>query len=187
MNFNEILGEMIVNTSLVELVQYYDKRKVILDEPQERDSVVEILGVPSDSIVIKADNFPVPDRFFAGTKSETKRADYIIISQHKESFYSLFIEMKRGKKTEKHIVNQLRGALCLYKYIEEIGKTFWGDPNFLHGHSLRFISLCKTSITKKPTRPGRSSRANGWHDTPENMLKISGSRVIRFENLISRP
>lgn len=187
MSFNEILGEMIVNTSLVESVQYYEKRKVILFEPQVSDSVVEILGIPSDSIVIKADNFPVPDRFFAGTKSERKRADYIIITQYKESFYSLFIEMKRGKKEEDYIINQLKGALCLYKYIQAIGNIFWEDPNFLRDHSLRFISLSKTSLSKKTTRPGRSSRANGWHDTPENMLKISGSRVIRFENLLSRP
>jgi hypothetical protein len=185
--FNDILKKMIVDNSLIELVQYYDKWKVRLIEPQEEDSMVEIFGIPKDTIVIKADNFPVPNRFFIGEKSELKRADYIIISQHGDSFYTLIIEMKRGTKQELHIISQLKGAFCLYKYIEEIGKKFWEEPDFLEGHNLRFISFSKTSISKKPSRPNRSTKANNCHDTPENMLKISGSNIIRFEHLLSKP
>ncbi len=187
MAFNDILKKMIVANSLIELVQYYDKWKVRLDEPQEADSMVEILGIPKDSIVIKADNFPVPNRFFIGEKSELKRADYIIISQHGDYFYTLIIEMKRGKKEEYHIINQLKGALCLYKYIEEIGKVFWGEIDFLVDHNLRFVSISKTSISKRSSRGSKKSNALYYHDTPETMLKISGSRILRFENLISKP
>lgn len=187
MAFNDILKKMIVDNSLIELVQYYDKWKVRLDEPQEADSMVEILGIPKDTIVIKADNFPVPNRFFIGEKSELKRADYIIISQHGDSFYTLIIEMKRGKKEEDHIINQLKGALCLYKYIQEIGRIFWDKSDFLEGHNLRFISFCKTSISKKRSRGSRICMAEIYHDTPQKMLKISGSNSLRFEDLISKP
>lgn len=187
MAFYDILKEMIVDSSLIELVQNYDKWKVRLVETNADDSVVEILGIPANSVVIKADDFPVPRYFFNDQKSELKRADYIIVALHNDHFYSLFIEMKRGKKQESHIMSQLKGALCLYRYIEEIGKIFWEKPDFLAAHNLRFISISKTSIPKKPTRGNKFSLADIYHDTPQNMLKISGSRTLRFEELISKP
>lgn len=184
---HKILKEMIVDSSLINLVKNYDKWKVRLVETNTDDSAVEIFGIPQNTIVIKADNFPVPRNFFGDQKSELKRADYIIIAEYNNQFYSLFIEMKRGKKLEHHILSQLRGALCLYKYIEEIGKVFWGEFDFLVDHNLRFVSISKTSISKRSSRGSKKSNALYYHDTPETMLKISGSRILRFENLISKP
>lgn len=187
MAFSDILKEMIVDSSVIALDANYQKWKVKLVEPQCEDSVVEIIGMPEGTIVIKADDFPVPVGFFNGHKSELKRADYIIVTQYKDDFYTLIIEMKRGKKDESHIISQLRGGLCLYRYLQEIGKTFWEDTEFLKPNKLRFISLSKTSISKRTSRPKAMSFAECYHDTPEKMLKVTNSTTLRFENLISKP
>ncbi len=172
---------------IVDLTQNYDKWKVVLAEPQERDSAVEVFNVPAESIVIRADSFPVPKEFFRGNKSELKRADYIIITQYRGKLYSLFIEMKRGSKSEKSIVNQLKGALCLYEYVKEVGRVFWEESNFLEEHNKLFISLSKTSISKKPTRGQKNSKTDKYHDTPENLLKLSGYKRLQFKSLIYKP
>ncbi len=187
MAFNDILIKMISKSSLIDLDPNYDNWKVKLVEPQCQDSVVEIRGLPEGSIIIKADDFPVPNRFFNNTKSELKRADYIIVTQYNNQLYTLIIEMKRDKEGESHVINQLRGGLCLFKYIKQIGKTFWDDPEFLKSNKFRFVSLSRTSISKRSSRPKATSLADSYHDTPEKMLKISGSTNLRFENLIFKP
>ncbi len=97
---------------------------------------VVIKGLPEEgsAIVLKIDNFPAPSKIFKGSKGECKRADFVIITNSGNKKIIVFIEMKAKSKstTEKlqHIVEQLKGAQCVIKYIEEIGKLFW-DDNFL--------------------------------------------------------
>ena len=121
---------------------------------------------------------------FKGSKGECKRADFVIIANYNGKRVVLFIEMKNKSTTKKkaYIVNQLRGAQCAIKYIEEIGKLFW-NPNFLNDFEYRFIALMDININKRETK---NSSAQEIHDTPETMLKIKAPRNLQFNQLIGK-
>jgi hypothetical protein len=180
-----ILKEMIKDTATVPLKDdQHGKKQVILEEPPPADYSVTIYGMPDDdqTIIIKADAFPAPQDIFANSKSECKRADFVIISDTGSKKVIVYIEMKAGKgHTEKEIIHQLNGAKCLIAYCREIGQSFWNHNNFLKDYEYRFVSIRKISISKKPTRlPSRTI----VHDRPDQMLKITSPKGLQFNKII---
>jgi len=181
-----ILKELIKKSATLNLDRSHQngKRKVTLSEPQHANASVIIDGLPTDTIVIKADAFTSPTSIFKGEKSECKRADFIIISAIDDQKTIICLEMKAGHGGEEHeIVNQLRGAQCLIAYIREIGRIFWNAPDFLDRYALRFVSVKKISVVKRTIRP-QKMQSPSVHDRPDRMLKISGEQNIQFNRLI---
>src|SRR5690554_1043540 len=117
-----ILNQMIKKEALLELTKNYEKFTAVLTEPKDKDSRVEIRGVPENTIVIKLDSFPDTRTLFNGSRGECKRADYIIISDYNGKKRILFIEMKKTKAQEKDLVKQLKGAACVISYCKEVAK-----------------------------------------------------------------
>ena len=165
----------------------YDKKSVTLREPgdsQNSGYSVQIKGVPKDTVVIKADDFPPPNKIFKCEEGECKRADFVIITNTDQANWILYIEMTNGTKSEKEIIQQLKGAQCFISYCQEIGRTFWRQPDFLRvNYRNRFISIKKIGLNKRPTTPRPQ---NGLNDSPENMLKISGEENLHFAKLVLR-
>jgi len=174
----EILTQMIKITALVALDGSTGQPRVLLREAQANDSSASISLLPSDAVVIKVDAFRSPDDVFCGTKGECKRSDYVIISEKKKCV--VHIELKREKGTWNQIVNQLIGSHCFVKYCQEIGRDYWGSPNFLSGYRHRFISIAHTSVSKKKTRITRSSET---HDTPAEAMRIDWPKDIQYNML----
>jgi len=174
----DILSQLIMPDAQIQLEDEYGKKIVKLIEPDAPTSEVIIRNLPRDSVVIKADKFPALRQFFIGDKGERKRADYIIISAEKKVI--IFIEIKLGSKNWGHVLNQLKGAACLLKYCQEIGKRFWNEEMFLEGYSYRFVSIRKTSINK-----GRSHKYNRAevHDTPEKAMQLTSPHHLQFNKL----
>lgn len=175
-----ILHEMIKDAARVPLVDNYGKRCVKLEEPQCPDSSVTIFGMPDNAVVIKADTFRSPDSVFKGTQGECKRADFVILADVGKKKVILYIEMKATKKSEKEIIQQLKGSQCFVAYCREIGQSFWNVRNFLDGYEPRFISIGHTNIPKRSTR---ITRQTGVHDHPDRMLKIDWSHHPQFNHL----
>ena len=176
----QILQKLLKGDMLIPLASSYDKYKVTLAEPQCADSFVEISGIPQNTLVLKVDQFPAPSNLFKGNKGECKRADYAIISDYNGKKRTLFIELKKTKSDKKNIIQQLKGAVCVLKYYQEIGKQFWDEPDFLYDFEFRFISFGHTAIRKRRTRIDKS---NASHNIPENMMKIDWPANIRFNHL----
>lgn len=195
-----IMKEMIKETATVPLENNNNKKKVILKETatvplegnnnkkkvikikKEQEYSVTIHGMPNDDevIIIKADTFSSPDKFFQGNNGECKRADFVIIANTQKQKVILCIEMKAGKGgLEKEIIQQLKGAQCFVAYCREIGQLFWNNRNFLKGYEYRFISIKDISVSKKPSRT-----KTAIHDCPERMLKISSPKYLEFQHLI---
>ncbi|NCA76183.1 MAG: hypothetical protein EOM90_07600 [Alphaproteobacteria bacterium] len=179
----DILKELIKDDSIVPLHICKDANKgtIELIEPDCPTSKVTIYGVPPESIVIKVDNFRSPNSIFAGTKSECKRADYVIILDCARKKRILYIEMKKTKDSERHIIAQLKGAVCFIDYCKSIAYLFWGERNFLNGFEPRFVSFAHTGIPKKPTRVICDHPV---HDTPERMKKIHSPNKPQFNHII---
>ncbi|MBW7874176.1 MAG: hypothetical protein H3C46_12145 [Ignavibacteria bacterium] len=177
---------MIKSNAIVEPTPYKEKWKLVLNEPNEKDSTVEISNIPKETIAVRTDLFPAPKDFFSGEIGELKRADYVIIFNLNEKWYSVFVEMKRGKKDSSLLVKQLKGALCVYRYIEEVGKSFQGEPDFLKGSKLRFLAFLNTGLNKKTTRPEKSSKGKGYPETPEKFLKVTGGKYHVLDRLIGK-
>mgnify|MGYP007058257523 FL=1 len=175
----EILSELILESALIPHENEYGKPVIKLQEAGVKGSVSCIRNIPSDSIVIKADEFPAPKTFFKGDKGECKRADFIIISEEKKVI--LYVELKAGAKDASHIVKQLKGASCVISYCKEIGKQFWSEARFLDGYAHRYIGMVNLSISKKPSR----HKSAPLHDSPESFLKISSPRNLQFNQLAS--
>lgn len=173
----DILSNLILESVLIPHESEYGKPVIKLQEVGVKDSFSYIRGIPSDAIVIKADEFPAPKSFFRGDKGECKRADFIIISEEKKVI--LYIELKAGDKDAKHIIKQLKGAKCVISYCKEIVKQFWNESTFLDDYSHRYVGMVNLSINKKPSRQS----AIPLHDSPEKFLKISSPHNLRFKQL----
>ncbi len=175
-----ILHEMIKEEAKVALENDNGKFFVVLEEPQQPDCSVRIHNMPAldEVIVIKADAFKAPNTIFTGTKSECKRADFVIVADTGNKKIILCIEMKINKGEK--IIEQLKGAQCFVAYCREIGRLFWKEQHFLEGYKYRFISICQINIPKKRTRPQELS---GFGDSPEQMLKITSPNYIQFNQL----
>lgn len=173
----KILSELILHSALVPHENEYGKPVIKLQEAGIKDSVSFIRNIPSDVIVIKADEFPASKTFFKGDKGECKRADFIIISEEKKVI--LYVELKSGAKDSSHIVKQLRGASCLISYCKEIGRQFWKKSTFLDGYAHRYVGMVNLSISKRPSR----HKSAPLHDSPESFLKISSPHYLQFNEL----
>ncbi|MEL4897349.1 hypothetical protein [Crocosphaera sp. Alani8] len=177
-----ILDEMIEDEARIKLIDNYGKKQVILPEPQG-DYEIIIRNISKNTIVINADKFEAPKTIFQGKKGECKRADYIIIYHKNKRKFIVIIEMKAGKADNREVIQQLKGAECFVYYCQKIGKSFWGESNFLNGYKYRFISVKNIKLNKMPTREKKQPKI---HDTPENMLKISGKKPLEFNKLIGK-
>ena len=150
-------------------------------EDETSGTIVEVKGLPRDSIVIRAEDFKNPLAIFNGSKGERKRADFVIVSSEDRKKLIVCIETKaRKSKAEVHIKAQLKGALCFMGYCRCIGRVFWGSDAFLDGYEYRFVSIGHTNVHKRNKHPSRSSK---WHSNPENFLKVRG-KFHHFSNLI---
>lgn len=173
----EILAELIIESAQVPHENEYGKPVIKLEETGVKDSVSFIRNIPSDALVIKADEFPAPKTFFRGDKGECKRADFIIISEEKKVI--LYVELKAGAKDRGYIIKQLKGASCVVSYCKEIGKHFWHESAFLNGYAHRYICMVNLSVSKKPSR----HKSSPLHDSPESFLKVSSPHHLQFKEL----
>jgi len=179
-----IFKQMIKSTATVSLEGYESKKKVILTEPPPANYCVTIYGMPEEDqvIVIKTDCFTAPKAIFADSKCECKRADFVIFAETDAVKVIIYIEMKAGKGgSEGEIIQQLKGAQCFIGYCREIGQAFWDHQTFLKDYEYRFVSIREISISKRRTRPLKST---DLHDRPDKMLKITSSKGLQFRHLI---
>jgi len=184
-----ILKAMLKDLAIVPLVEHpYDANKKQLKLTELNSPVkysVTIDGIQDDNtvIAIKADELPLSNAMFNGTKGECKRADFILVINDGKRKFILFIELKSKKTTvssPQHIIQQLKGAKCIIRYCREIGIEFWGEQNFLDGYEERYIFITDISIPKRETRYKNSPT----HDRPDRMLKISSPNHLQINQLI---
>lgn len=182
----DVLRALIKEGALTPLEETnYDGKSVTLREPgysKNSGYSVQIKGVPEDTVVIKADDFPPPDQIFRCEAGECKRADFVMITNTDQANWILYIEMTSGRKSTKEIIQQLKGAQCFVSYCQEIGRAFWQQPDFLQGnYQNRFINIQKIGLNKLPTAPELQHDLN---DRPERMLKIPGKDNLHFNKLV---
>jgi len=177
----DILSELIREDAIISLKNHYDgKWMVELEEPSVQDSKVKINNLPADAIVIRLNVFTAFSAMFRSRKGECKCADFVIISPEKKCI--LYIEMKRTKDKWYSIVQQLTGAMCFVEYCGVIGREFWLERSFLTNYKKRFISIGRTSMPKKPTRPKQVVVGNSC-ETPSTAMKINGLGSLQFKRL----
>ena len=180
MNDIQILQEMLSRDSKVPLQRAHDKSSVELKD-EVSGGTATIIGMPQDSIVIRAEDFENPLTIFDGSKGECKRADFVIVSSEDTKKWIVCIETKtRKSKAEAHIKAQLKGAQCFISYCRCIGRVFWESSAFLDGYEYRFVSIGHTNVHKRNMQPSRPST---WHSSPENFLKVRG-KLHHFSKLI---
>ncbi len=184
MNDIGILREMLVcnNDVQVPLHQGQGKSPSVELIDKQANTTVKITGLPDDSIVIGAETFETPVYVFKGSKGERKRADFVIVSNdEKEGRWIICIEIQGGKrKTEGHVKAQLKGALCVVKYCQCIGKEFWEEKDFLNDYNYRFVSMEHTSASKKGIR-GQNYNSSG--NSPDTFWRFRGP-YHRFSKLM---
>lgn len=177
-----ILCDMIHCNAKIQLQTEYNKHFVVLEEEKSPDSTVTIAGLPSDTIVINLDDNISNDRIFNGSRGECKRADYLIIAEAQNKKRILIIEMKTSKDKPKNVINQLKGASCCVRYLQEVGKKFWNQDEFLNDYELRYIYLNHTS--KKPSVRKRRVRNNqDVGDQPETAVEISWATRLDYNKI----
>ena len=185
MNDIEILREMLVCNDDVQVPLHPGQggpSSVELEDIQA-NTTVKITGLPDDSIVIRAESFKAPCCFFKGSQGERRRADFVIVSDNgNRKRWIICIEVQKGapkNKERSRVIAQLKGAACVVKYCQCIGKEFWKENDFLNDYEFRFISMVHTNMDKRPTQYKMPKSSGG---SPENFLRIPG-RSHRFGKL----
>ena len=164
MNDIEILQEMLVPDAQVPLQQGQGKSSVQLKDEQA-GTIVEIKGLPRDSIVIRAEAFEDSLKLFEGSKGERRRADFVIISIDSRKWIICIETQKSNYKSPKEVIEQLKGALCFVSYCRCIGREFWLEKEFLDDYHYRFVSMVDIDTNKEtkkrdPIRPAFSPKGN---------------------------
>ncbi|MCY4225355.1 MAG: hypothetical protein OXF06_11030 [Bacteroidetes bacterium] len=183
----DIFRKMIVEKALV-TVQKNNQNKnylVLKEDASSPQYSVRILHTPDDTIAIKSDVFSFPIKIFQCMHNECKRADYVIIAHDEGKKWIVYVELKKGRCNNSHIVNQLKGSKCFVEYCRVIGQTFFDDPEFLDANDYlsRYVSIKVINFDKKPFR---RKEKPPLHDTPQNMLPIIShpEKKIMFKMLI---
>ena len=188
-----ILKEMINKTATVSLVNHQNKKKVTLEEKDDKvpndekaNYTVDVLGLPDDSdvIVIKVDAcFKPPDSIFnCKNNNMCKRSDFVIIADTGTDKVIVCIEMKAGKPDNKEIKQQLKGLQCFIRYCQEIGKSFWNQDKFLEDYDYRFVAILNICKGRKTSTAYKEREV--LNDTPDNMFKVPNCPIIQFKKLI---
>ena len=103
-----------------------DRLSVELTDRQA-NTTVEIKGLPHDSIVIRAEDFKGPLTVFQGSRSERKRADFVIVSNEERGKWIICIETQAGNsKDPVHVEAQLKGAPMFYQLLQMYRKVILG-------------------------------------------------------------
>ena len=190
MNDIQILQEMLIPDALVPLQQGQGKPSVLLKDDKSK-TVVEIKGLPHDSIVIRSEKFEDSLTLFRGSKGERKRADFVIVSNEEPARWVICIETQAGhRKNPAHVEAQLKGAQCFISYCKCIGKAFWESEEFLGNYHYRYVSMVDISSKKgtnktRPYSPHIQSKGI-LHDSPSAFLKIYRSPSLYFRRLLSK-
>lgn len=174
-----ILRRMLMPNIILPLDDHHKgKKKLVLQEAQATDSLVEIYDVPIDSIVIDLDNAFQNQGLFQGSQGECKRADYLLISELEQKV--LFIELKQSKAKRDGIIKQLRGSLCAFEYCQSIAREFFHETAFLAHYQKRFVALKQTGSR---ARKSAITRDTPRHDSPDQPTIFSGVRSIQFKQI----
>ena len=185
MNDIQILKKMLNRNIRVPLQQQTGSPPSV--ELIDKYTTVEIKGLPHGSIVIKAEDFKDPPTVFQGSRGESRRADFVIVSNDGIKKWIICIEVKKRRRIHRgRVIAQLRGARCIMDYCKAIGREFWPAKGFLTGYEYRFVGIAGLSIQNQPTRPdppdGLSKRKS--HNRPEAFLRILGRQSLYFNELI---
>ena len=180
---------MLVSTAQIPLQPGPGKPSVKLTDKQAK-TVVEIQGIPHDSVVIRAEDFEDPLAIFNGSRGERRRADFVIVSIDRGRKWIICIETQAGNsKTRSHVEDQLKGAVCFMNYCKCIGRLFWESNEFLDDYQYRYVSMVDINANKetKKTRhyPYHTQSERGFHNTPASFLKYFRSASLYFSKLIS--
>ena len=150
MNDIEILKKMLVCDVQIPLQQEEGRPSSVELTDKQANTTVEIKGLPHDSIVIRAEDFKGPLTVFQGSRSERKRADFVIVSNEERGKWIICIETQAGNsKDPVHVEAQLKGAQCFISYCKCIGRSFWEWEEFLDGYEYRFISMIDINSNKQ--------------------------------------
>ena len=162
----------------------YSQSVFELREIKEANSVIWVAGVPENSIVFNLDDyFQEPDQIFGGSKHESCRSDYVIVTDNNGDKSIVFIEMKSGDdKDYAHMKNQLKGSQSFMGYCQTILDVFW-KYNFKFEKYKKHFVICTRTSEHYTQKNDRNASANTDVETP---LKLEGSNTYQFNRLIAR-
>lgn len=188
----DLLREKILNDRvIVPLVDgtVAEKKSVVLCE-EKAGTVFTVRGLPANSIVIRADEFPETKCFFKNTEGEASRADFIIISdEDKTKKWIIYIEIKKGDSNDcEKIVQQFKGAQCVMAYCTSVVENFHNISEFLKPYKPRFVRIKDPNVNKQPNKQPtrRPTNKREIHNTPDKMLKIRNRPKSHFTELVHK-
>jgi len=194
---HKILSELIADNVIITVVSssIYSNEVILAENIDNTSYSIKIKGLPKEIFILKADEFPALLNFFKGSQGECKRADYIILTNIKNQKIAIFLELKSGNPDNKDIINQLKGAFCLYKYLQNVGQIFWRETNFLTDYEIKFAVIKEISqkikLKKQPSNFKRENLASqipldnsNIPDIPKYFLSLKHQQEIYFRALL---
>ena len=153
------------------LVPVHNRQAKLKEQESGSSYVVYLKGLPDNTLILKADLFPSPEKILNCGDREgiCKRADYVVVNEKE----MIFIELKKSKSGSEKIKQQLRGARCVMDYCIAIGQQFFSRPRFLQKaiKKTHFVSIRWININKQNPKQSATASCN---DTPERMSQLKG-------------
>ena len=150
---------------------------VLKEKDPSKPYEIELRGLPSDSLLVKIENFEVKPGFLNGEDGILRRADFALVDDE----VVVFLELKTGRIKPKEIEQQLHGAQCVLDYCASIGNRFFNDPNFLTPalENYHRVVLHKVNLNKRRSVPTSNRRNHRSFKT------ISCGERVYFKALVT--
>jgi len=127
-------------------------------DPLAKLKSVHLYGVSADAVAIKLDCGD-PSVLFTNKGGQRKRCDYVVATEYNGKNILFYIDLKSGH-VDGDVERQLKGGVCLVKYIGAVMELFHGKKDFfVRFDESRFVVFYKpphlhkmTSRTQKAPR-----------------------------------
>lgn len=143
-------------------------------DPKAKLKLVQIRGVPSNSLLIKVDGAAPLNTLLSAENGIRQRCDYVLLTERKSGPVLVFCEMKSSSVRPSEVTRQFKGGICIVQYFDSLLREFLGTSNFFSSiKDVFFVAFSKVKGWKK------TKRVNGMalRSTAERYCKCPSAYV----------
>lgn len=142
--------------------------------PSAKLKLVQIRGVPKNSLLIKVDGASPLNALLSAEKGIRQRCDYVLLTERNNIPVLVYCEMKSASASPSEVSRQFKGGVCIVRYFDSLLREFLGINNYFSAiKEVFFVAFSQVKGWKKtPKKCGIALRS-----TADNFCKCPSAYV----------